>query len=85
MVGMLALRVDPGSYNFIFAPTKRPIVLALSATTCEQVAVSPETAMGCHRIRFLQEKEGYYCTLVLTKNNYAIQSFNIHLNSFAVR
>ena len=41
---------------------KRPTVLALSATTCEQVAVSPEIAMGCRRTRFLQAEEGYYCT-----------------------
>ena len=61
---------DPGSYAFIFAPTNRPTMLALSATTYEQVAVSPETAMGCHRIRFLQAKEGYYCTFILTTNIY---------------
>ena len=64
---MLVLRVDPGSYTFIYQPTKRPTVLALSATTCEQVAVSPEIAMGCRRIRFLQAKEGYYCTFSLNK------------------
>ena len=39
---------------FCLHTNKRPIVLALSATACEQVAVSPETAMGCRRIRFLQ-------------------------------
>ena len=61
----VGLRADPGSYTFIFAPTKRPTVLALSATTCEQVAISPETAMGCRRIRFLQAEEGNYCTLSL--------------------
>ena len=44
---------DPGSYAFIFAPTNRPTMLALSATTYEQVAVSPEIAMGCRRIKFL--------------------------------
>ena len=58
---------DPGSYAFIFAPTNRPTVLALSATTREQVAVSLETAMGCRRIRFLQSKEGYYCNFSLNK------------------
>ena len=57
----------PGFYPFIFTPSKRPTVLALSATTCEQVAVSPETAMGCRRIRFLQAKEGYYYTFSLNK------------------
>ena len=59
------LRADPGFYTINFAPTKRPTVLALSATTCEHVAVSPETAMGCRRIRFLQVEEGYNCTLIL--------------------
>ena len=52
----------PGFYTIKFAPTKRPTVLALSATTWEQVAVSPKTATGCCRIRFLQAEEGYYCT-----------------------
>ena len=66
------LRVDPGSYTFIYQPTKRPIVLALLETTYEQVAVSPETAMGCHRIRFLQVEEGYYCTFSLN-NEYLYQ------------
>ena len=56
---MLALGIDPGSYASIFVPTNRPTVLALLATTYEQVVVSPETTMGCHKIRFLQEKEGY--------------------------
>ena len=55
----VGLREDPGSYPFIFTPTNRPTVLALSAKTYEQVSVSPETAIGCHRIRFLQAKEGY--------------------------
>ena len=59
----VGLRADPGSYAFISAPTNRPTVLALSATTCEQVTVSPETAMGCRRIRFLQAERGDYCTL----------------------
>ena len=68
----VGLREDPGFYNFIFAPTKIPIVLALSETTCEHVAVSPETAMGCHRIRFLQAEEGYYCTFSLN-NKYLYQ------------
>ena len=49
----VGLRADLGSYAFILAPTNRPRVLALSATTCEQVAISPETTMGCHRISFL--------------------------------
>ena len=61
----VGLRVDLGSNAFIFAPTNWPTVLALLATTCEQVAVSPETAMGCRKIRFLQAKEGYYCTFSL--------------------
>ena len=60
-------RADLGSYTFNFAPTKRTTVLALSTTTCEQVGVSPETAMGCCRIRFLQVKEGYYYTFSLNK------------------
>ena len=67
LIASIGLRADPGSYTFIFAPTKRATVLALSATACEQVAVSPETAMGCCRIRFLQEEEGYYCTFILKK------------------
>ena len=50
-------------------------MLALSATTCEQVVVSPETAMGCHRTRFLQAEEGYYYTFsFLTNDNHKIQS-----------
>ena len=53
---------------------KRPIVLALSATNCEQVAVSPETAMGCRRIKFLQEEEGYYCTFSLNNSIYYIKN-----------
>ena len=64
---VLVLREDLGSYTFIFQPTKRPIVLALSTKTCEQVAVSPEIAMGCHRIRVLQAEEGYYYTFSLNK------------------
>ena len=46
------LRVDPGYYTIIL-PTKRPTVLALSETTCKQVAVSLEIDMGCRRIKFL--------------------------------
>ena len=61
-VWVLVLGEDPGFYTFIFQPTKRPIVLALSATTYEHVTVSPETTMGCHKIKFLQAEEGYYCT-----------------------
>ena len=82
---IVGLQGRPGFYTINLAPTKRPTVLALSATTYEQVAVSPETVMGCHRIRFLQAKEGYYCTFSLNKYNYTIQSFDIHLNSFAVQ
>ena len=58
---LLGNRADPGCKPLL-RTNKRPTVLALSATTCEQVVVSPETAMGCRRIRSLQEKEGYYCT-----------------------
>ena len=36
-----------------FAPTNRPTVLALSVKTHEQVAISPETSIEYHRIRFL--------------------------------
>ena len=61
-------KADPGSYTFIFTPKNRPTVLALSVTTCKHVAVSPETAMGCRRIRFLQAEEGYYCTFSLNNN-----------------
>ena len=57
----------PRFYTFYLRTNKRPSVLALSATTCEQVAVSTETAMVCHRIRFLQAEEGYYCTFSLNK------------------
>ena len=31
---LLGAGVDPGSYAFLFAPTNKPTVLALSATTC---------------------------------------------------
>ena len=48
----------PEFFTFYLHTNKRPTVLALSVTTCEQVAVSPKTVMGCHRIRFLQEKRG---------------------------
>ena len=51
--GLLGNREDPGLI-LLCRTNKRPTVLALSATTCAQVAVSPETAMGCRRIRFLQ-------------------------------
>ena len=50
---VLGNRADP-SLILICRTNKRPTVLALSATTCAQVAVSPETAMGCRIIRFLQ-------------------------------
>ena len=59
-------------------------MLALSATTCKQVAVSLETTMGCRRIRFLQAQEGYYCTFSLINNTHTINSFNVHLTNFAV-
>jgi len=36
-----------------FAATNRPSSLALSATTCKQVAVSPEVTMGSCKTRFL--------------------------------
>ena len=42
---------------------KRPTVLALSATTCAQVAVSPETAMGVPQNQVSASREGDYCTL----------------------
>ena len=70
---MLGLRADLGYYTFIFAPTKGATVLALLEKTCEQVAISPETAMGCRRTRFLQAEEGYYCTFSL-KNKYLYQT-----------
>ena len=70
---MLGNREDPGLI-LLCRTNKRPTVLALSATTCAQVAVSPETAMGCRRIRFLQEDEGCYCTFILNnKYLYKIQ------------
>ena len=50
---VLGNRADPGLI-LLCRTNKRPTVLALSATTYVQVAVSPETAMGCRRIRFLQ-------------------------------
>ena len=50
---LLGNRADLGLI-LLHRTNKRPTVLTLSATTCEQVAVSPETAMGCRRIRFLQ-------------------------------
>ena len=54
---LLGNREDPGLIP-ICHTNKRPTVLALSATTCAQVTVSPETAMGCRRIRFLQAERG---------------------------
>ena len=62
----LGNREDPGLI-LLCHTNKRPTVLALLATTCVQVAVSPETAMWCRRIRFLQAEEGYYCTFSLYK------------------
>ena len=52
---LLGNRADPGLI-LLCRTNKRPTMLALSETTCPQVVVSPETAMGCHRIRFLQAK-----------------------------
>ena len=52
-INLLHNRADPGLI-LLLCTNKRPTVLALSAKTCEQVAVSTETAMGCRRIRFLQ-------------------------------
>ena len=54
---LLGNRADPG-LNLLSRTNKRPTVLALSATTCAQVAVSPETAMGCRRIMFLHAERG---------------------------
>ena len=74
---------DPGSYAFIFAPTNRPTVLALSAATYEQVAVSPKTAMGCRRIRFLQAERGitvpYPLTMLLINTIKALPFIHIQL------
>ena len=50
---LLGNRADPG-LNLLSHTNKRPTVLALSATTYAQVEISPETTMGCRRIRFLQ-------------------------------
>ena len=80
---MLAARANSSSYTFNFAPTKIPTVLALSATTCEQVAVSPEIAMG--ESGFWKQKRDITVPLALTNNNHTIQSFESYLNSFAVR
>ena len=71
----------PEFYTFYLRTNKRPTVLALLATTCEQVAVSPETAMGCRRIRFLQAKRGITVTqplITLLINNYKALPF-IHI------
>ena len=57
MQWVLGNRADPGLI-LLCRTNKRPTVLALSATTCAQVAVSPETAMGCRRISFLQAERG---------------------------
>ena len=60
-------------------------MLALSAATCEQVAVSPETTMDAVEPSFCKQKRDITVPLALTTVIYTKQSFDIYLISFAVR
>ena len=62
-IQLLGNRVDPG-LNLLCRTNKRPTVLALLETTCEQVAVSPETAMGAVESGFYKQKRDISVPLV---------------------
>ena len=59
---------------FCLRTNKRPTVLALSETTCEQVAVSPETAMGCRKLGFYEQKKDITVALAFIDYKYKSQS-----------
>ena len=69
---MLGDREDPG-LNLLCRTNKRPTVLALSATTYAQVAVSPEQLWDAAESGFCKQRGGLlYLSLLITLliNNY---------------
>ena len=63
LLKVLGNRADPGLI-LLYRTNKRPTVLALSATTCAQVAVSPETARGAVESGFYKQKRDITVPLV---------------------